>query len=39
MDVLVYSSLMGPSYLLLHVIQRVGRIDGEADEDDMAIGV
>ena len=29
----------GASYLLLHVIQRVGRVDGEADEDDVAVRV
>ena len=29
----------GASYLLLHVIQRVGRVNGEADEDDVAVRV
>ena len=32
-------SVEGASYLLLHVIQRVGRVNGEADEDDVAVGV
>jgi hypothetical protein len=27
------------TYLLLHVVEGVGRVDGEADEDDVRIGV
>ena len=27
------------SYLLLDVVERVGRVDGEADEDNMRVGV
>ena len=27
------------SYLLLHIVERVGRVDGEADEDDVRVGV
>ena len=27
------------SYLLLDVVKRVGRVDGEADEDDVRVGV
>lgn len=27
------------SYLLLHVVERIGRVDGEADQDNMRIGI
>jgi len=27
------------TYLLLYVVERVGAVDGEADQDDMAVGV
>ena len=27
------------SYLLLYVVQRIGGVDGEADEDDMRVGI
>ena len=27
------------AYLLLDVVERVGRVDGEADEDDVRVGV
>ena len=27
------------AYLLLNVIEGIGRVDGEADEDDMRVGV
>lgn len=27
------------SYLLLNVVERVGGVDGEADEDDVRVGV
>jgi hypothetical protein len=28
-----------PAYLLLDVVKRVGRIDGETDEDNVRVGV
>lgn len=31
--------MMQLAYLLLDVVKRIGRVDGEADEDDMRIGV
>lgn len=27
------------AYLLLYVVERVGRVNGEADKDDMRVGV
>jgi hypothetical protein len=27
------------TYLLLDVVERVGRVDGEADEDDVRVGI
>jgi hypothetical protein len=27
------------AYLLLHVVERVGRVNGEADEDNVRVGV
>jgi hypothetical protein len=42
----VQSAWMYPSkgaracaYLLLHVVERVGRVNGEADEDNVRVGV
>jgi len=31
--------VMQLAYLLLDVVERIGRVDGEADENDMRIGV
>ena len=35
----VWTRVRHVSYLLLDVVKRIGRVDGEADEDDVRVGV